>query len=47
MLHKPGNPVVILGRGEVSVALTVQVQRVTDAARAKIESAGGKVELIA
>ncbi len=47
LLHKPANPVVILGRGEVKVALTVQVQRVTDSARAKIESAGGKVELIA
>ena len=47
LLHKPGNPVVILGRGELTVALTVQVQRVTDSARAKIESAGGKIELIA
>lgn len=47
MLHKPGNPVAILGRGEVTVALTIQVQRVTDSARAKIESAGGKIELIA
>jgi large subunit ribosomal protein L15 len=47
MLHKPGNPVAILGRGELTVALTVQVQRVTKSARAKIESAGGKIELIA
>ena len=47
MLHKPGHPVVILGRGELKVALTIQVQRVTDSARAKIESAGGKIELIA
>jgi large subunit ribosomal protein L15 len=47
MLHKSGNPVAILGRGELTVALTVQVQRVTKSARAKIESAGGKIELIA
>lgn len=47
LLHKPGNPVAILGNGELKVALTVQVQRVTKSARAKIESAGGKIELIA
>jgi large subunit ribosomal protein L15 len=47
MLHKSGNPVAVLGRGELTVALTVQVQRITKSARAKIESAGGKVELIA
>lgn len=47
MLHKPGNPVVILGKGEVTVALTVQVHRVSKSARAKIEAAGGKIELIA
>ena len=47
MLHKPGNPVVVLGRGDLSVALTVQVHRVSKSARAKIESAGGKIELIA
>lgn len=47
MLHKPGNPVAILGRGDVKVALTVQVQRVTKSAREKIEAAGGKVEIVA
>jgi len=47
LLHKPGNPVAILGNGEIKVALTVQVQRVTKSARAKIEKAGGKIELIA
>jgi large subunit ribosomal protein L15 len=39
-------PVVILGRGEITVPLTVRVQRVTKSARAKIEAAGGRVELI-
>ncbi len=47
MLHKPANPVVILGRGEIAVALTVRVQRVSKGAQAKIEAAGGKVEIIA
>lgn len=47
LLHKPGNPVVVLGRGEISVALTVKAQRVSKSARAKIETAGGNIELIA
>lgn len=46
LLRNPENPVVILGRGEVSVPLTVRVQRVTKSAKAKIEAAGGRVELI-
>jgi large subunit ribosomal protein L15 len=47
LLHKNGNPVALLGRGEVKVALTVQVQRVTKSAREKIEAAGGTVEIVA
>ncbi|MBW6472639.1 MAG: 50S ribosomal protein L15 [Anaerolineaceae bacterium] len=47
LLHKNSNPVVILGRGEISVPLTVKVQRITKTAQEKIEAAGGKVELIA
>jgi len=39
-------PVVILGRGEVKVPLTVRVQRVSASARAKLEAAGGSVEVI-
>jgi large subunit ribosomal protein L15 len=39
-------PVVILGRGEITVPLTIRVQRITKSARAKIEAAGGRVELI-
>jgi large subunit ribosomal protein L15 len=46
MLRKPKNPVVILGRGEVSVPLVVRVQRITKGARAKIEAAGGSVETL-
>jgi large subunit ribosomal protein L15 len=47
LLHKNANPVAILGRGEVKVALTVQVQRVSKSAREKIEAAGGKIEIVA
>ena len=39
-------PVVLLGRGEVSVPLKVRLHRVTNGARAKIEAAGGTVEII-
>ncbi len=47
MLHKNSNPVAVLGRGEISVALNVKVHRITKSAQAKIEAAGGSVELIA
>lgn len=46
LLRDTRNPVVILGRGEVKVALNVRVHRITEGARAKIEAAGGRVELI-
>ncbi len=39
-------PVVILGRGELKVALKVKAHRVSQGARAKIEAAGGSVELL-
>lgn len=47
LLRDPRNPVVVLGRGEIKVALKVRVQRVSAGAKAKIEKAGGSVELIA
>jgi len=47
MLHKNSDPVVVLGRGEITRVLTVKVQRVSSGARAKIEAAGGTIELIA
>jgi large subunit ribosomal protein L15 len=47
MLHKNSDPVVILGRGDISRVLTVKVQRISKSARTKIEAAGGTVELIA
>lgn len=46
LLRKPANPVVILGRGEVKSALKVNVHRITASAKAKIEAAGGSVEII-
>ncbi len=46
LLRNPENPVVILGRGEVKKALKVRVHRVSAGAKAKIEAAGGTVELI-
>ncbi len=39
-------PVVILGRGEVNTALKIRVHRVSGGAQAKIEAAGGQVEII-
>jgi len=36
----------ILGNGEIKQALTVQAHRFTNSAAAKIEEAGGKVEVI-
>jgi large subunit ribosomal protein L15 len=47
LLRDPRNPVVILGRGELKVALKVRAHRVSAGAKAKIEEAGGSVELIA
>jgi len=46
LLRDPRNPVVILGRGEMKVALKVRAHRVSAGAKAKIEKAGGSVELI-
>src|SRR5512143_1012837 len=46
LLRDPRNPVVILGRGEMNVALKVRAHRVSASAKSKIEAAGGSVELI-
>jgi large subunit ribosomal protein L15 len=47
LLRKPAEPVKVLGRGELGIPLKVRVHRVSAAARAKIEAAGGSVETIA
>jgi large subunit ribosomal protein L15 len=44
VLPDPKRPVAVLGRGEIKVALTLRVQKVSGGARAKIEAAGGTVE---
>lgn len=46
LLRKPENPVALLGRGDVTVAYNVRVHRISEGAKAKIEAAGGSVELL-
>jgi large subunit ribosomal protein L15 len=46
ILRSAADPIVLLGRGDVKVALKVRVHRVTKSARAKIEAAGGQIELL-
>ena len=46
LLRDRRNPVVLLGRGDVKVALKVRVHRVTKGAAEKIQAAGGSVEVI-
>jgi large subunit ribosomal protein L15 len=46
LLRDSRNPIVILGRGEMNVALKVRAHRVSAGAKEKIEKAGGTVELI-
>ncbi|CAN5240888.1 50S ribosomal protein L15 [soil metagenome] len=45
-LVRKGRPVKVLGRGEIDRALTVRAQAVSGTARAKIEQAGGTVEIL-
>ncbi|HEY81526.1 MAG TPA: 50S ribosomal protein L15 [Anaerolineae bacterium] len=45
-IRKNGGPVVILGDGEIDVALTVKAHRFSKSAQAKIEAAGGSVEIL-
>jgi large subunit ribosomal protein L15 len=46
LVRNPRNPIALLGRGELKIALKVRVDRVTKTAKTKIEAAGGTVELI-
>jgi large subunit ribosomal protein L15 len=45
-LARKSRPVKVLGRGELSAALTVRAHSVSETARAKIEQAGGTVQII-
>jgi len=46
LLKKATDPVVVLGEGELSAALTVQAHRFSASAKEKIEAAGGAAEVI-
>ena len=46
LIRSASLPVKILAKGELAKALTLKVDAVSDGARAKIEAAGGKVEVI-
>jgi len=46
LLRNASNPVKVLGRGELKVALRLRVHRLSAAARAKVEAAGGSIEII-
>lgn len=46
LLRRPGQPFKILAGGSIEHALHLRAERVSAAARAKIEAAGGSVEVI-
>lgn len=46
LIKNPTDPVVVLGDGELSAALTVKAHRFSESAKAKIEAAGGSTEVL-
>ena len=46
LLKKTLDGVKVLGKGEITKALTVQVTAIRESAKSKIEAAGGKVEVL-
>ena len=46
MVHGKNDGIVLLGKGDISIPLTVKVNRISKGAREKIEGAGGTVEVI-
>jgi large subunit ribosomal protein L15 len=46
LLRDTRNPIKVLGRGDLKVALKVKVHRISASAKSKIEAAGGSVEVI-
>ena len=46
LLKHPGQPVAILGDGELTSAFTVKAHRFSQSAKAKIEAAGGTIEIL-
>ena len=46
MVHGKNDGIVLLGKGDISIPLTVKVNRISKGAREKIERAGGTVEVV-
>ncbi len=46
LLRDAARPIKVLARGDVNIALKLRVHRISAAARAKIEAAGGSVETL-
>ena len=46
LINKIGDGIKLLGDGEITYPVNVKVDKVSRAAREKIESAGGKIELV-
>ena len=46
LIGKIGDGVKLLGNGELAHAVTVRIHRISKSARAKVEAAGGTVELV-
>lgn len=46
LIKKTLDGVKVLGKGEITKALTVKVTAISESAKAKIEAAGGKVEVL-
>jgi len=47
LIKKSSGKIVVLGRGDVQVALEIKAHRFTKSAAAKIEAAGGSLEVLA
>lgn len=45
-IRRSDEPVVILGNGDISIALTIKAHRFSESARNKIEAAGGAIEIL-
>jgi large subunit ribosomal protein L15 len=46
LVKNPGNPIKLLGKGKIDVALKVKVNKASAGAKAAIEQAGGSVQEI-
>ena len=46
LLRDHRNPVKVLGRGELKIALKLKVHRISASAKSKVEAAGGSVDMI-